>query len=38
MVDNEETTMSNYIKYLAKDILSSSRQLFETTYNKYTFK
>lgn len=38
MVDNEATTISNYKQYLAKDMLSGGKQLFETTYNKYTFK
>ena len=30
--------IDNYKKYLAKDLLNSSKNLFETSYNKYTFK
>ena len=37
MVDNESTTISNYDKYLAEP-KSLGRALFDTRYNKYTFK
>ena len=37
MVDNESTTISNYDKYLAEP-KSLGKALFDTRYNKYTFK
>ena len=37
MVDNDVTSISNYQKYFAEGKLNN-KYLFETTYNKYTFK
>jgi hypothetical protein len=42
MIDGDESSressLKNYYTYFAKDILGENRSLFETRYNKYTFK
>ena len=38
MVDNDITSMNNYYKYFAEGRLSTNKDLFDKTKNKYTFK
>ena len=38
MVDNDSTSMTNYYEYFAKGRLTTKEYLFETKFNKYTFK
>ena len=38
MVDNDSTSINNYYKYFAEGKLTNKEYLFETKYNKYTFK
>ena len=38
MVDNDITSMTNYYEYFAKGRLTTKEYLFETKFNKYTFK
>lgn len=38
MVDNDQTSISNYNKYFAEGKLSNNKELFESGKNKYTFK